>query len=90
MLRPTLLILVVMLLAVAEARAHSQFQKGFYDLYAKGPGVDSDFRKLARKAKCFICHQGKEDRTNYNRYGLVMLAYLTEEDKKDKAKINRP
>lgn len=87
MLRPALMIVVVLSLAVGEARAHSQFQKGFYDFYTKGPGVDSDFRKLARKAKCLICHQGKEDRTNYNRYGLAMLDYLTEEDKKDKAKI---
>lgn len=67
--------------------AHTEFQKGFIDLYTKGPDADRDFRKLARKAKCYLCHQGKEDRTNYNRYGEVMLDYLTEDDKKDKPKI---
>ncbi|TWT99425.1 hypothetical protein Pla108_03630 [Botrimarina colliarenosi] len=73
--------------AAAPVMAHPEYQKGFLDQYTKGPGVDKDFRKLARSAKCYVCHQGKEDRTNYNRYGEALTAHLSEKDKKDKAKL---
>lgn len=87
MIRCLLLTALVALASPQASLAHSEFQRGFYDAYTKGPGVNNDFRKLARKAKCNLCHQGKEDRTRYNRYGDAMLELLTEDDKKDKKKI---
>lgn len=74
-------------MVVGDAHAHSEHQREFYALYTKGSDADKDFRKLARKAKCNICHQGKKERTNYNRYGDALTAHLTEEDRKDKPKI---
>ena len=67
--------------------AHSTYQKEFLKLYTKGDGVDKEFRNLAKKAKCYVCHQGKEDRKNNNPYGEALDVYLDEEDKKDKEKI---
>ncbi|TWT47823.1 hypothetical protein [Botrimarina hoheduenensis] len=75
------------LLAIAPSvRAHSEFQKEFLRTYA-GKDADRGFRTLAKKAKCYACHQGKEDRTNYNVYGQALTAHLTEDDRKDKKKI---
>ena len=78
---------VVSLCPLRAAVAHTSFQREFLKVYTKGEGVDKDFCQLARKAKCYLCHQGKEDRKNYNSYGLALTAYLTEDDKKDKEKI---
>ncbi|MEQ8848320.1 hypothetical protein [Botrimarina sp.] len=83
----TLLAVLCLAAATATAEAHSEHMRGFYDLYTKGPDADKDFRKLARKAKCNICHQGKKERTNYNRYGEELTLHLTEEDRKDEDKI---
>lgn len=80
---PLLLIAAV----VSPAGAHPTYQKGFQNLYIKGPGVDKDFRKLVRKAKCNLCHQGKKDRKNYNRYGTALLDHLSDGDEKDKEKL---
>lgn len=77
----------VLLSAVAPAVAHSEHMREFYNLYTKGKGADGDFRNLARKAKCNLCHQGKEERANYNPYGEELTLHLTEEDRKDKEKI---
>ncbi|QDT67745.1 hypothetical protein MalM25_06480 [Planctomycetes bacterium MalM25] len=85
--------LLMIALAAAPAGAHPEYQRAFLDRYTKGVGADKDFRKLARKAKCNVCHQGKEDRTNYNRYGEAFLSRLAEADrlseehKKDKEKV---
>ncbi len=68
-----------------SCQAYNEFQKVFLSTYA---GRDSpDFRSVARKAKCYICHQGKDDRKNCNRYGEALQPLLGEEDKKDKEKI---
>lgn len=89
-MRPAFLLCTALLAAtvpVSPASGYAEFQKEFLSIYAKGADADPDFRKLARKAKCYVCHQGKEDRTNYNRYGLALTEHLGEEDKKDKEKI---
>lgn len=79
-----LLILLVLILA-APCQAYNEFQKVFLSTYA---GRDNpEFRSVARKAKCYLCHQGKEDRKNCNRYGDALKPLLGEEDKKDKEKI---
>ena len=75
------LALLTIALAVSRACAHPEYQRAFLDRYTKGGGVDKDFRKLARKAKCNLCHQGKEDRTNYNRYGEAFIHRLDEADR---------
>jgi hypothetical protein len=83
-------LLTAILLAFAAeqpAAAHQEHQREFQNLYAKKPDVDKDFKKLVRSAKCYVCHQGKEDRKNYNAYGKALTAYLTEADRKDKKKI---
>lgn len=85
--------LLAMALAAMPACAHPEYQRAFLNRYTKGPDADKDFRKLARKAKCNLCHQGKEDRANYNRYGEAFLSRLpeadrlSEEHKKDKERV---
>ncbi|MEO0530679.1 MAG: hypothetical protein AAF266_08900 [Planctomycetota bacterium] len=74
-------------LMATPAAAHPEYQRGFQTVYTKGPDIDKDFRKLVRKAKCNLCHQGKKDRTKYNRYGTELLDHLADGDKKNKEKI---
>ena len=86
----TTVVLAALALALAapqRAAAHAEHQREFQNLYAKKPDVDKDFKKLVRSAKCYVCHQGKEDRKNYNRYGKALTAHLTEADRKNKKKI---
>lgn len=88
--RKNLLSLLALALAIVTpppAAAHPEYQRAFQTEYAKSPDVDKDFRKLVRTAKCYLCHQGKEDRKNYNRYGKALTAHLVEADKKNKEKI---
>ncbi len=85
--------LLTIALAAVPACAPPEYQRAFLNRYTKGSGVDKDFRKLARKAKCNLCHQGKEDRANYNRYGEAFINRLSEADrlseehKKDKERV---
>lgn len=81
------LLLLAFLLSAQPAVASTEFQKEFVKLYAKGKEVDKDYKKLVRKGKCYVCHQGKEDRKNCNIYGKILAEYLTKEDEKDKEKI---
>ncbi len=82
-----LLAVLTALISTPSAEAHPEYQRAFQDEYTKSPEVDKDYRKLVRTAKCYLCHQGKEDRANYNRYGKALTAHLVEADKKDKEKI---
>lgn len=82
-----LLALLLTCLVQQPAAAHPEYQREFQNAYAKKPDVDKEFKKLVRTAKCYICHQGKEDRKNYNVYGKAMTAHLVEADKKNKKKI---
>jgi hypothetical protein len=86
----TLLMLASLVLALAapqRAAAHAEHQREFLNLYAKKPDVEKAYKNLVRSAKCNVCHQGKEDRKNYNAYGKALTAYLTEADRKNKKKI---
>ncbi len=79
--------LALSLLPATRVEATTEFQKEFVKLYAKGKDVDKTFKKLVRKAKCYACHQGKDDHKNCNIYGKALSEYLSEDDKKDKKKI---
>ena len=68
-----------------SALGYNEFQKVFLKHYAGRE--NPEFRQVVRKAKCYLCHQGEEDRKNCNRYGVAMTPHLGEEDKKDKEKI---
>ena len=78
---------VLALAAPQRAAAHAEHQREFQNLYAKKPDVEKAYKNLVRSAKCNVCHQGKEDRKNYNAYGKALTAHLTEADRKDKKKI---
>lgn len=81
------LFLFAILFSAESAVATTEFQKEFIKLYAKGKEVDKDFKKIIRKGKCYVCHQGKDDHKNCNVYGMALAEYITEDDKKDKKKI---
>lgn len=89
MIRYTMLLALVagalVRLSESPSRGHAEYQRVFQEQYVKAPDVDKAYRALVRKAKCYVCHQGK-DRKNYNRYGLALTAHLKEGDKKDKPK----
>ena len=82
-----LLLLFALLFTAQPAAATTEFQKEFIKQYAKGKEVDKAFKKLVRKGKCYVCHQGKDDHKNCNVYGKALAEYLVEDDKKDKEKI---
>ena len=83
-LKGVLLVLLALTLTT-PCQAYNEFQKVFLSTYAGRE--NPEFRKVARKAKCYLCHQGKEDRKNCNRYGEALKPLLGEEDKKNKEKI---
>lgn len=71
----------------SNAVAYQQFQKEFQKSYAGRE--NPEYRKIVRKAKCFVCHQGKDNDHKYNNcYGEALATLLGEEDKKNKEKIN--
>lgn len=80
-------VLAAVVAAASPAAAFKEYQKVFVAEYAKGSEADRDFARLVRKAKCYVCHQGKEDRKNCNVYGVAVGVHLKEDDKKDKEKI---
>ncbi|MGL4512089.1 MAG: hypothetical protein ACRCT8_03295 [Lacipirellulaceae bacterium] len=85
--RFALLLVVAFSAVLCSARpagAFTEFQKEFQKLHAGGE--DKEFRKLARRAKCNACHQGK-DRKNNNAYGDALGVHIQEKHKKDKKAI---
>ena len=82
--RPTLRMAAAPLLVAlfaCPALAVPQFQKEFLAKYA-----DEAYADLAKEAKCFVCHQGK-NKKNRNPYGEALHQYLDKKDKKDVEKI---
>ncbi|MCA9262095.1 MAG: hypothetical protein KDA61_22915 [Planctomycetales bacterium] len=72
----------------SPAWAIMEFQKAFLQTYAeKHP--DKEFSEfLSKKAKCFICHQGRKSKHNRNVYGQELAKLLDKKtDKKDEKKI---
>ena len=82
-------VLLVTLLATLSlarpAQAIPQFQKEFLTLYASDK--TTAFAKEAKKAGCFLCHQGKL-RKNHNSYGIHLVDLLDKKaDMKNPKKI---
>jgi hypothetical protein len=71
----------------ALARASTEFQKVFLKHYIE-EHPDKEFAEFVKKkAKCFVCHQGKK-KTNCNPYGQHFTKLLdAKEDKKNDPKI---
>ncbi len=67
------------------AQAFPQFHAQFKDLYIKD-SENADWVKLANKAKCLVCHQGKS-KENLNPYGHQVHELLGPKDKKNVEKI---
>lgn len=68
-----LVTLIATLAFVRPAQAIPQFQKEFLTLYASDK--TTEFAKEAKKAGCFLCHQGKL-RKNHNPYGIHLVDLL--------------
>jgi len=69
-----------------QATAIPQFQRQFLKLYV-GDNRDSEFAEQVKRAKCWVCHQGKK-RTNHNPYGIHLVDLLDKkEDMKKPEKI---
>ncbi len=80
-----LVTLLATLVLVRPAQAIPQFQKEFLTLYASDK--TTDFAKEAKKAGCFLCHQGKL-RKNHNPYGIHLVDLLDKKaDMKNPEKI---
>lgn len=84
MIQRSLMALALGALLAGPAAAFPDFQKQFFATYTGGS--DEDFTKLAKSAKCFICHQGKKKK-NRNVYGEALHEHLGKKDRKDVEKI---
>ncbi|MEM6329708.1 MAG: hypothetical protein AAF790_05615 [Planctomycetota bacterium] len=79
---------------VGNAEAYPQFLKAFRAEYLDG-NENEDFTKLAKKAKCMICHAAKEDNPKkynakeHNPYGQKVDDLLGKGDRKDADKISK-
>ena len=62
------------------ASATSDFNKVWKAEYTKGDDVDADFKKVARKAGCFVCHVKGEKKTSRNEYGTAVSEFLNKDD----------
>jgi hypothetical protein len=78
-------LLVPALLLPVAAQAFPQFHAQFKDLYIKD-SENPEWVKLANKAKCLACHQGKS-KENLNPYGHQVHELLGPKDKKNVEKI---
>lgn len=84
-MRQIVLALLAFLAFTKPAHAIPQFQKEFLTLYAADKATD--FAKEAKKAGCFVCHQGKL-RKNQNLYGQELAKLLDKKaDMKNPEKI---
>lgn len=72
--------------AGGAALAYVDFQKAFVAKYVTDD-TSKDFAKLVKKkAKCFLCHQGK-NKKNDNVYGEHLDVLLEKADRKNKEKV---
>lgn len=64
----------------SPAMAISEFGKQWKNEYL-GDGVDADFKKIGRKAGCYVCHVKGEDKKKVrNEYGQALHKHLKAED----------
>lgn len=73
-------ILAVALMAVPadQAEATSEFSKVWKAEYL-GEDADADFKSVARKANCYVCHVKKEKKDVRNEYGKAVHKFLDKE-----------
>ncbi len=70
-----------LLLFASPAMAISEFSKQWKNEYLGGEDTDDDFKKMGRKAGCYICHVKKEDKKKVrNEYGNALHEFLDSED----------
>ncbi len=83
------LVSCTMLSVSTSARAYVEYQKVFMTEYI-AEHTDKDFAKFVkRKARCYICHQGKGHKHD-NIYGAHLAKLLDcKKDKKDVEKITK-
>jgi hypothetical protein len=83
MRKATVLAIVYMtcLTAARPAAAILQFNKVFVAKYATD-NENEEFVKAVKKARCWVCHQGKK-RTNHNPYGVHLVEMLDKKEDKD-------
>lgn len=68
------------------AAAFPDFQKAFIAQYITDD-TSTEYKELVtKKAKCYVCHQGKKKK-NKNAYGQLLDELLDKKDRKDKEKI---
>lgn len=68
-------------LFVSPAMAISEFGKQWKNEYLGGDDVDADFKKMGRKAGCYVCHvKGKKKEDARNEYGIALHKHLKAED----------
>jgi cytochrome c2 len=81
---------MVLGLAIPQAKAIGPFKDGFNALYVKADSSDAKDKAFAQqvaKARCNVCHVG-EDKEQRNTYGKELAKLLDrKKDKADKAKI---
>ena len=83
-----LVVAAALLVTARSAKAIPNFQKAFFKLYLEEHEDEEFVAFMKRKAKCFICHQGKKDKHNHNAYGDHLVELLDhKKDKKDFEKI---
>ncbi len=69
-----------LLLLATPALAISEFSKQWKNEYL-GEDASDEFKKIGRKAGCYICHVKGEDKKKVrNEYGEAMHKYLDSED----------
>ena len=74
-----------------QANADKTFRDEFVAVYVKAESSepkDKEFAAAVEKAKCSICHVGKVNKKNRNRYGKALAELLSRKtDTEDKEKI---
>jgi hypothetical protein len=83
--------MVILAAGAEQALAIAQFQAAFMKEYIINH-PDKEFQKLAKKARCHICHQGKVTIKNvhHNAYGKHLVKLLDPKtDKKDVDKMKK-
>jgi hypothetical protein len=80
--------LVLIAAFAGPAAAIVQFQKEFWNEYVES-NPDKEYGDFVKKkAKCWVCHQGKKSRKNRNSYGQALSELLDfKKDTRDKEKI---
>ena len=70
-----------LMLFATPAMGISEFGKQWKNAYLGGDDVDEDFKKVGRKAGCYVCHVKGEDKKKVrNEYGNAIHKYLKAED----------